>query len=122
MNVYTHRVEQKQVRFGLSFLSCSIGETLKNGFKLKDTALTIGEHFSRRIREIRKNLWQRAKVHRDKGEKVYMAFDKLYIEGQAYVWDSETGDIKPVQKTSAANISHPVTRSQAHSRKGKNSA
>lgn len=87
---------------------------LKNGFKLKDTVLSIGEDFSRRIREVRKNLWQRSKIHRDKGEKVYMAFDKLYIDGQTYVWDNEAGDIKPIQKTSAANKTRPMTTSQTH--------
>lgn len=95
---------------------------LKNGFKLKDTALSIGEDFSRRIREVRKQLWPRSKIHRDKGEKVYMAFDKLYIDGQAHVWDNEAGDIKPIAQSSAASKTRPVTRSQTQPPKGKKSS
>ena len=61
---------------------------LKNGFKLKDTKLAIGEDFSPKTRETRKKLWDSAKPNREKKEKVALAYTKLYINDIAYVWDN----------------------------------
>lgn len=71
---------------------------LKNGSKLKNTTLAIGEDFSPKIRDIRRKLWASAKANRDNNEKVNLAFDKLYIDDQAYVWDSDKGERIPVKK------------------------
>ncbi|XP_077504252.1 uncharacterized protein LOC144114398 [Amblyomma americanum] len=72
---------------------------LKNCHKLKETEYSIGEDFSLKIRELRKKLWEKAKPHRDKREKVSMAFDKLYINSRIFVWDDEINDIVPFKKT-----------------------
>ncbi|XP_077512299.1 uncharacterized protein LOC144123324 [Amblyomma americanum] len=91
---------------------------LKQGFKLKDTKYAIGEDFSPRIREIRKKLWNSAKENRQKGDKVSLAFDKLFINRCAFVWDHETNDKVPLKKNeeqeeTVEKRSPPTTRGRA---------
>lgn len=86
---------------------------LKNGYKLKGTNFSIGEDFSKKIREVRKKLWDSAKPNRDKKDKVALAFTKLYINDKAYVWDSDKGERVPLQKNEATNRSRPMTRQHA---------
>ncbi|XP_077512934.1 uncharacterized protein LOC144124150 [Amblyomma americanum] len=100
---------------------------LKRGFKLKNSDLSIGEDFSRKIRYIRKKLWDSAKPNRDNGDKVSLSFNKLYINGQAFVWDSENAVKVPFGKKNDKattperqndNVSSPrMTRRRAHSKK-----
>lgn len=87
---------------------------LKNGSKLKNTTLAIGEDFSPKIRDIRRKLWASAKANRDNNEKVNLAFDKLYIDDQAYVWDSDKGERISVKKNDGSET-RPMTRRYAQS-------
>lgn len=87
---------------------------LRNGYKLKNTNISIGEDFSRRVRDVRRKLWASAKPNRDKHEKVSLSFDKMYIDKVAYVWDDEKNDRVPVQKNENGRLSRPITRSHAH--------
>lgn len=86
---------------------------LKNGHKLKNTNFSIGEDFSKKVRNVRKKLWESAKPNRDKKEKVALAFTKLYINDKAYVWDSDKNERVPLQKNDAMNRSRPMTRLHA---------
>ncbi|XP_077511941.1 uncharacterized protein LOC144122734 [Amblyomma americanum] len=100
---------------------------LKRGFKLKNSDLSIGEDFSRKIRDIRKKLWDSAKPNRDNGDKVSLSFNKLYINGQAFVWDSENAvkvpfgeknDKATTRESQNDNVSSPrMTRRRANSKK-----
>ncbi|XP_077494403.1 uncharacterized protein LOC144105085 [Amblyomma americanum] len=100
---------------------------LKRGFKLKNSDLSIGEDFSRKIRDIRKKLWDSAKPNRDNGDKVSLSFNKLYINGQAFVWDSENAvkvpfgkknDKATTRESQNDNVSsHRMTRRRANSKK-----
>lgn len=89
---------------------------LKNGFKLKDTDLSIGEDFSRKTREIRKKLWDSAKSNREKKDKVALAYTKLYINDIAYVWDDLKDERVPLQKNDDT-VNRPKTRRNAQSKK-----
>lgn len=71
---------------------------LKRGYKLKDTQLSIAEDFSKRVRDIRRKLWNSAKVNRQNNEKVSLVFDKLYINNRPYVWSNEQDDKVPLEK------------------------
>ncbi|XP_077500058.1 uncharacterized protein LOC144110858 [Amblyomma americanum] len=84
---------------------------LKNGKKLKGKDYSIGEDFSKNVRELRKKLWDSAKPNRDKKERVSLVFDKLYINNIPYVWDYEKNDKVKVQKNDGIGASRPVTRS-----------
>lgn len=83
---------------------------LKNGYKLKNSGLSIGEDFSRKIREVRKRLWESAKENRQKHEKVSLAFDKLYINGQAFVWNNEKNDKVLLRQKKDDTKGRPYTR------------
>lgn len=74
---------------------------LKRGHKLRGTSLSIGEDFSKRVREIRRKLWNSAKANRENNEKVSLVFDKLYINNHAYVWSNEKDDKVPLKKKHA---------------------
>lgn len=71
---------------------------LKRGYKLKDTQLSIAEDFSKHVRDIRRKLWNSAKVSRQKNEKVSIVFSKLYINNRPYVWSNEQDDKVPLEK------------------------
>lgn len=85
---------------------------LSRGFKLKTTDYSIGEDFSKRIRDIRKKLWDSAKPNRERKEKVSLSFDKLYINKRAYIWDEEKKDKVPMQKNDA-ETNRRITRRAA---------
>lgn len=72
--------------------------------------MSIGEDFSRKIREVRKRLWESAKENRQKHEKVSLAFDKLYINGQAFVWNNEKNDKVLLRQKKDDTKGRPYTR------------
>ncbi|XP_077560609.1 uncharacterized protein LOC144175401 [Haemaphysalis longicornis] len=80
---------------------------LKKGIKLKGTNYSIGEDFSKRLRELRRKLWQSSKENRDNGDKTSLIFDKLYINKKAYVWNDEKNDKVPVQKKRNRRVKPP---------------
>lgn len=89
-------------------------QILKRGAKLKDTGISIGEDFSRRIRDVRKKLWDSAKQNRLNKEKVSLAFDKLYINKQCYKWDDVKNERVLIKKNDL-DLSRPMTRQRAQS-------
>ncbi|XP_075530132.1 uncharacterized protein LOC142563465 [Dermacentor variabilis] len=64
---------------------------LKNCSKLKNSNISVGEDFSIRVRNIRKELWNSSKSNRNRGKKVTLVYDKIKINGQVYVWDEHKG-------------------------------
>lgn len=71
---------------------------LKNGFKLKGTEFSIGEDFSRKLRETRKKLWDSAKENRENKEKVSLAYNKLFINSRVFIWDDEKNERVEIKK------------------------
>lgn len=86
---------------------------LKQGSKLKDSDFSIGEDFSRRVRDVRRKLWESSKPNRDKKEKVSLAFDKLFINSNVYTWDTEKDERILLRKNDDRKPNRPVTRQQA---------
>lgn len=86
---------------------------LKQGSKLKDSDFSIGEDFSRRVRDVRRKLWESSKPNRDKREKVSLAFDKLFINSNVYTWDTEKDERILLRKNDDRKPNRPVTRQQA---------
>lgn len=60
---------------------------LRNCFKLKGSQLSISEDFSAPVRALRSKLWRSLKAEWERGDKVTLAFDKLKINDQLYVWN-----------------------------------
>lgn len=73
---------------------------LQNCSKLKGSSFAIGEDFSPRVREIRRNLWKAAKVKRATGDKVSLVYDKLKINNDLFSWDEESNCIRPAFRSS----------------------
>lgn len=71
---------------------------LKNGFKLKDTEFSIGEDFSRKLRETRKKLWDSAKKNRENKDKVSLAYNKLFINNRVFIWDEGKNERVEIKK------------------------
>lgn len=69
---------------------------LQNCYKLKGSNYSVGEDFSARIRNIRKNLWNYGKSRKEAGEKVTLSYDKLRINGELFSWDEEKNEAVPV--------------------------
>lgn len=70
----------------------------KQCHKLKNTTISITEDYSRKVREVRRKLWASTKENHEKGDKVSLAFDKLYIDRMAYIWSEEKNERIPVKK------------------------
>lgn len=71
---------------------------LSNCKKLKGTEYSISEDFSPAVREIRKKLWERTKVHRNQKDRVFLSYDKVKINNRLYTWDDQTNDKVEVTK------------------------
>lgn len=63
---------------------------MKNCYKLKGTHINISEDYSRRVTEIRRNLWISSLEERKKGAKVRLIFDKVLINNVLYAWDENS--------------------------------
>lgn len=61
----------------------------QNARKLKGTNISIGEDFSRRVQNIRKDLLESVRGNKQNGDKVVLSFDKLKIKDEIYAWDTE---------------------------------
>lgn len=62
---------------------------LKAKRKLQGSQISIGEDFSQRVREMRRNLVPFLKKARSEQKRASLAFDHLYIDGKKYTYDSE---------------------------------
>ncbi|XP_077550567.1 uncharacterized protein LOC144163644 [Haemaphysalis longicornis] len=63
---------------------------LKNCPKLKGTQFSINEDYSKRVVEIRKQLWISSAEERKKGVKVKLIFNKLKVNNVLYAWNEVT--------------------------------
>lgn len=79
---------------------------IRNAKKLKKDTIFIGEDFSYRVRNIRKQLWACSRVHREQGDKVFLAYDKLKINGEIFKWYAEANDKVRVEPPKRALRSH----------------
>ncbi|KAK7101559.1 hypothetical protein V1264_019923 [Littorina saxatilis] len=61
--------------------------------KLHGSQISIGDDFSRRVREIRRNLVPRLKQARDEQKKATLTFDHLYIEGKKFTFDLQKNTV-----------------------------
>ncbi|XP_077540094.1 uncharacterized protein LOC144152631 [Haemaphysalis longicornis] len=84
---------------------------LKNGHKPKDSDFCISEDFSKRIRSIRKKIWEAAKPFRDNGSMVHLSFDHAFIDKVRYNWDDNTDTLVrvPSRPLKAASNAATVT-------------
>ncbi|XP_077492653.1 uncharacterized protein LOC144103827 [Amblyomma americanum] len=63
---------------------------MSNCFNLKGTQFSVNEDFSKRVVEIRKNLWNSCADERKNGVKAKLIFDKLKVKNTLYTWNEET--------------------------------
>lgn len=68
-----------------------------NAKKLKGTTVFIQNDYSQETLRKRRSLWQSAKSEKDKGKKVTLVHDKLYINKKLYAWNDSTNRRVPVQ-------------------------
>ena len=58
---------------------------LKNKNKLEGTQMYVKEDFPANVRHIRKILGTLTKTHRDRGERIKVVYDHVYIDNKKYV-------------------------------------
>ncbi|XP_077564723.1 uncharacterized protein LOC144180217 [Haemaphysalis longicornis] len=92
---------------------------LKNCHKLKGSEISISEDFSKRVRLIRKKLWDSAKPNKESGQKVHLVYDKISIDRTLYRWDDSIDDKVLVNQTTNSlqdkknhQSAKPATRSR----------
>lgn len=83
---------------------------LKSCFKLKGSNYSISEDFSARVRDIRKKLWNYGKPKKEAGDKVALAYDKLWINDELFCWDDVSNKVIPLK--SGHNISAQAKNQQ----------
>lgn len=62
---------------------------LKSVHELKGTDITLSEDFSKKLREIRQELWKSAAEEKANGAKVKLIYDNLSINNTWFSWDAE---------------------------------
>lgn len=62
---------------------------LKASYKLKGTNFSLSDDFSKRVREVRKQLWKSAAREKETGAKVKLIYDKLSVDGVIFGWNEE---------------------------------
>uniref|UniRef100_A0A147BGB8 Putative myosin light chain kinase n=1 Tax=Ixodes ricinus TaxID=34613 RepID=A0A147BGB8_IXORI len=65
---------------------------MKNCVKLKGTKISINEDYSKRVVELRKNLWNSTAEERKNGAKVNLVFDKLWLNNVLYAWNEVSNE------------------------------
>ncbi|KAK3097334.1 hypothetical protein FSP39_008769 [Pinctada imbricata] len=55
----------------------------------ENRGIGINEHFPREINERRKSLWPHYKEAKRLGKRAFMAYDKLYVDGELFTLDQE---------------------------------
>lgn len=101
-----HRVGRKREGFNrpiiVKFLSFkSKRDVLHGASRLRSTdtpRVWIEEDYSPKVRKIRKKLWDYAKSVRTTRDGVNLAFDKLFINNQMYVYCDETDSVLPASR------------------------
>lgn len=63
---------------------------LHAAYKLKGTGISVGEDFSVRVRQARRNLWNSCASEREKGIKVKLQHDRLVMGNDSYTWDEQS--------------------------------
>lgn len=81
--------------------------------KLKGTPISISEDFSKRIRDIRSNLWRSAAIERANGTKASLSFDKLRLNGRIYTWDPDKRTRVEITRNVAPTLSDSHNSSSA---------
>lgn len=66
--------------------------------KLKGSAFSVSENFSRAVRDVRKKLWLQTKENRDRHEQVRLVYDKVNVDGRVYRWDESRNDLLELTK------------------------
>uniref|UniRef100_A0A6B0VA22 Tick transposon n=1 Tax=Ixodes ricinus TaxID=34613 RepID=A0A6B0VA22_IXORI len=75
---------------------------LRNSRRLKGTRIFLSEDFSRRVQLVRKQLWDSIKGTRTSDDKVFLRYDKLFINGEAFTWDETTQRRNKLQNSAPA--------------------
>ncbi|XP_075550206.1 uncharacterized protein LOC142583601 [Dermacentor variabilis] len=74
-------------------------DVLSNANKFKGSPYSVDQDYSSDTREIRKHLWEYAKVKKaDSNNKVKLNFDKLIINGKTFTWDKEKKEVVPFRE------------------------
>lgn len=73
---------------------------LSSAFKLKGSTLSLSEDFSKRVREIRKQLWKSSEKERLRGCKTKLVYDKLKVDDVLFAWDEGKGSRYRLKKKS----------------------
>lgn len=82
------------------FASFKDTETIMSScIKLKGTDFSVSRDYSPRLREIRRKLWEVGKARKADGQdKVFLVHDKLIINNEAFVWNSDTQTVIKLNK------------------------
>lgn len=68
----------------------------------KGTNTYISQDFPKATRYIRKKLWLSSVEERVNGSKVSLQYNKLFVNGNVYIWDTKTSTRQPILSTRAS--------------------
>lgn len=79
------------------------------GSKLKNTSFGLSRDFSKPVREKRRNLLQFSKSIKKESDRVRLVFDRLHINDDVYVWDTNSNKAAPITNHAALSESSSAT-------------
>lgn len=78
-----------------------IETVLSNGHKLKGTDFGISRDYSEAVRDKRRKLWQFSKTIKKDKDRVSLVFNKLKINKEVYIWDTQANCAKLVSSVAS---------------------
>ena len=95
----------------------------KTASKLKGTSISLGKQFPKEIQERRKQLLPILRREKERGKKVVLVKDKLYIAGRPYHQDTDTyndtrSESEAMQGGSRGDVSAKVATGMGKANRG----
>ncbi|KAL1447323.1 hypothetical protein WDU94_006578 [Cyamophila willieti] len=85
-------------------------EIIRNTRELKNTNISVREHFSKEVADKRKELWNEAKVLRKEGKYAVVKFDKLVVKER----QPNVGETSKKKRQASESPEIQTTSSQTH--------
>lgn len=80
---------------------------LGQGLKLKNTPFSISRDYSEAVRDKRRKLLQFSKTIKKDGDRVRVAFNKLFVNNDLYIWDVDINAAVHVPRPTNASVLVP---------------
>lgn len=73
-------------------------EVMSCAKKFKGSEYSVDQDYSTETRNVRKRLWEYAKIQEADKSKIKLKYDKLILNGKVFIWNKEKQVVVPAMK------------------------